>query len=171
MAKNGTAPTLDEHIAAALAAPDRPSSVFADLIAEVDGAVDQADRTAREARARSVDPAIVDADAHGRATDAEFVAQRLHNALAALQELHCEAVAREQATAWQADADAVEANRDKLAAEMAEKYPAATAWVVDFLQRMNACDHEVSRINASAPSFEHRRLLGVELMRRLGAGR
>jgi hypothetical protein len=56
--------------------------------------------------------------------------------------------------------------RDKLAAEMAEKYPAATAWIVDFLQRMAACDREVSRINGSAPSFEHRRLLGVELTAR-----
>jgi hypothetical protein len=166
MAKNGTAPTPDERIAAALAAPDQPSSVFADLIAEVDGAVDDADRTASEARARSVDPAIIDADAHGRAKDAEFVAQRLHNAVAALHELHCDAVAREQATAWRGDADAVEAIRDKLAAEMAEKYPAATAWIVDFLQRKEACDQEVSRINASAPSFEHRRLRGVELTAR-----
>jgi hypothetical protein len=143
MAKNGTAPTLDERIAAALAAPDLLSSVFADLIAEVDGAVDDADRTASEARARSVDPAIIDADAHGRAKDAEFVAHRLHNAMTAVQELHREVVAREQGTAWHADADAVEAIRDKLAAEMAEKYPAATAWIVDFLQRKDACDKQV----------------------------
>jgi hypothetical protein len=140
--------------------------VFADLVAEVGGAVDDADRTASEARARSVDPAIIDADAHGMAKDAEFVAQRLHNAMTALQELRCDAVAREQATAWQADADAVEAIRDKLAAEMAEKYPAATAWIVDFFQRMAACDQEVSRINGSAPPLEHRRPLGVELTAR-----
>jgi hypothetical protein len=166
MAKNGTAPTLDERIAAALAAPDQPLSVFADLIAELDDAVDHADRTAREARAYSVDPAIIDADAHGRAKDAEFVAQRLHNALAALQELQREAVAREQSVAWHADAEAVEAVRDKLAAEMAEKYPAATAWIIDFFQRMVACDQEVSRINGAAPPLEHRRLLGVELTAR-----
>jgi hypothetical protein len=166
MAKNGTAPTLDERIAAALAAPDQPLSVFADLIAELDDAVDHADRTAREARAYSVDPAIIDADAHGRAKDAEFVAQRLHNALAALQELQREAVAREQSVAWHADAEAVEAVRDKLAAEMAEKYPAATAWIIDFFQRMVGCDQEVSRINGAAPPLEHRRLLGVELTAR-----
>jgi hypothetical protein len=166
MAKNGTAPTLDERVAAALAAPDQPSAVFADLIAKVDGAVDDADRTASEARARSVDPAIIDADAHGRAKDAEFVAQRLHNALSALQELHCEAMGREQVAAWRADADAVEAVRDKLAAEMAEKYTAATVWIVEFFQRMAACDQEVSRINGSAPPLEHRRLLGVELAAR-----
>jgi hypothetical protein len=86
--------------------------------------------------------------------------------MTALQELHRDAVAREQSVAWQADADAVEAVRDKLAAEMAEKYPAATAWIVDFLQRKEACDQEISRINGSAPPLEHRRLLGVELTAR-----
>jgi hypothetical protein len=51
--KNGKPePTLDERVAHILRSEDHhPSSVLADLIAEVDDAIDEADQKSREARA------------------------------------------------------------------------------------------------------------------------
>jgi hypothetical protein len=71
--KNGkTEPTLDERIVALLKNPDgQPSSVFADILAEIDTAIDAADQEGRVMRARSIDPAILDPAARGAAEDSE----------------------------------------------------------------------------------------------------
>jgi hypothetical protein len=83
-----------------------------------------------------------------------------------MQERHSAAVTREQLAAWHADADRVEAVRDQLANELSTRYRAITAELVDLFTRIAACDREVGRINGSAPGFDRRRLLGVELTAR-----
>ena len=60
----------------------------------------------------------------------------------------------------------VEAERNALAAEMREDYPAAVTRLADLFRRMAECDRECSRINGAAPDGEHRRLLKVELTAR-----
>jgi hypothetical protein len=158
--------SLDERVAAAMAAPDSPPSIFADLIAEVDVVAKHSDQQSREARALSVDSTVVDPAARSRAVDAELIAERHRNAITALQERHSAAVTREQLAAWHADADRVQAVRDQLSAELADRYPAITAELVDLFSRIAASDREIARINASAPGYDQRRLLSVELTAR-----
>jgi hypothetical protein len=109
-----------------------------------------------------VDPAVIDPDVRGRAQDSEFAAQRLHNAVVKLRELQMAAVAREEATAWHADADKVQAVRDQLAAEFAVRYPAVVRELVGLFTSITACDREIDRIHSSAPDTENRRLRKVE---------
>jgi hypothetical protein len=166
MAKNTTAKPeldLDVRISGLLSAPDaHASSVFMDMIAEVEAAILDTDAIIRDCRAREVDPAVVDPGARGRADDSEVVAHRLHNALVKLRELRMAAVAREEATAWRADADKVQAVRDQLAAEFALRYPAIVSELVGLFTSITACDREIDRIHNSAPDIENRRLRKVE---------
>jgi hypothetical protein len=74
--------------------------------------------------------------------------------------------AAEYAARWEPDFKRVEAQRDALAAEMRDAYPAAVAQLADIFQRAAECDRECSRINGSAPDGERRRLRGVELAAR-----
>jgi hypothetical protein len=69
------------------------------------------------------------------------------------------------ATYREPDFRQVEAKRDELAEEYAATYPKFVAQVVDLFSRAEAVDREVSRINGSAPSGEHR-LRQVELVAR-----
>ena len=70
------------------------------------------------------------------------------------------------ATYREPDFRQVEAKRDELAQEYAATYPRLAAQFVDLFERIEAVDKEVSRINGSAPSGEHRRLRQVELVAR-----
>jgi uncharacterized protein (DUF2336 family) len=66
-------------------------------------------QTAREARARSVDPLVRDAIAErGKAEDAEFVATRLRNAATPLREKYQRAVTRDEQAAWEREAGDLE---------------------------------------------------------------
>jgi hypothetical protein len=138
------------------------SSVFTDMIAEVEAAILDADATSRECRERLVDPAVIDPDARGRAEDSESAAQRLRNAAFKLKELQMAAIAREEAAAWRADADKVQAVRDQLAAEFALRYPAIVSELVGLFTSITACDREIDRIHSSPPDTENRRLRKVE---------
>jgi hypothetical protein len=166
--KNGKEPpSLDQRVAAVLTNDEHhPSSVLADLIAEVDDAIDAADQTGREARAAAADPKVIDGGALGRAFDAEHIAHRLRNGMAALQQLHHEAEARERLKLWHQFADEVEDRAVKLADEMLERYPALTSWLTDFLQRKSIVDKEIEHVNATAPGYEGRRLRSIELVAR-----
>jgi hypothetical protein len=158
---------IDERVAAVLASDEhRPSTLFSDLISEVDDAIDAADQTSREAREAAANPKIIDHGARGRAEDAEHLAHRLRNGLQALQQLHNEALARERAKAWHAEADTVEAKRDEIAAEFRKRYPAIASWLPDILTRMAAVDREVEHVNTTAPGQESRRLVSTELCAR-----
>jgi hypothetical protein len=156
-------PTLDERIATALATPERFTS-FQKLIAEVAEALDHADQTGCEARARALNPKLINAAAaRVEAEDAEFVAARLRNGLAALKELQRAAEDRALVEAWERDAERVRAQRDKLATELAEFYQAAVARLVALFNDIEKCDREVLRVNRDAPPGTSRRLVGVEL--------
>jgi hypothetical protein len=72
------------------------------------------------------------------------------------------AVAREEAAAWRADADKVQAVRDQLAAEFALRYPAIVNELVALFTNIVACDQEIDRLNNRAPDTENRRLRKVE---------
>jgi hypothetical protein len=73
------------------------------------------------------------------------------------------AQAREEAAAWRADADRVQAERDALVTRFTRDYPIAVAGLVDLFAAVTACDREVDRINRTAPALENsHRLRRVE---------
>jgi hypothetical protein len=97
---------------------------------------------------------------------AEFDRDRLHTLLPRLQERLQQIQAAEYAARWEADFEQVEARCNELVQEYAATYPRLVAQLVDLFERIEAADKEVSRINGSAPSCEHRRLRQVELVAR-----
>jgi hypothetical protein len=155
--------SLDDRIAADLAEPPAASVLLA-LIVETTAAIDDADAAGRIARAQSVDPKCADGiAARGRAEDTEFRAARWRNGLAALQALHADVQAREEAAAWRADADRVQRLRDELVTRFVRDYPVAVAGLVDLFAAVVAIDKEIDRINRMAPALENsHRLRKVE---------
>jgi hypothetical protein len=159
--------TLEERIATALSS-DTASDVVAILIAEVETAIVAADKAAEMERVKALDPLASPDAAKARASmeDAAFVRDRLRTILPRLQQRLNELRAAEHVARWEPDFRQVEAKRDELAQEYAATYPRLAAQFVDLFSRAEAVDREVSRINGSAPSGEHRRLRQVELVAR-----
>ena len=89
---------------------------------------------------------------------AAFARDRLKALLPRLQQRHQQMVAQERAVRWNATADQVQVQRDALANEFAETYPALVNGLVDLFERLRAMDEEVFRVNVAAPNAENRRL-------------
>jgi hypothetical protein len=159
--------TLEERIAAALTDSIASSDLLA-LISEAGEAIAAADATAERERVRALDPIASPDPVKARAAmeDAAFTRDRLRTALPRLHARLKVMEAAEYLARWEPDFKRVEAQRDALAAEMREVYPAAVAQLADIFQRAAECDRECSRINGSAPDNENRRLLKVELTAR-----
>jgi hypothetical protein len=159
--------TLEERIAAALT-NNITSSDLASLIAETEESISLADTTAEAERVKALDPIASPDPVKARAAmeNAAFTRERLRTVLPRLQRRIKQVEAAEYAAKWEPDFKRVEAQRDALAAEMREAYPAAVAQLADIFQRAADCDRECSRINGSAPDGEHRRLRRVELAAR-----
>jgi hypothetical protein len=156
---------LEQRIATVLSS-DTASNVVETLISEVETAAAVADKAAEQARKRALDPTVIDATTRREAEDAAFTRDRLRAALPRLQERLQQVQAAEYAARWETDFEQVEGRRNELAQEYAAKYPRLVAHLVDLFERIEGIDKEVSRINGSAPSCEHRRLRQVELVAR-----
>jgi hypothetical protein len=135
MSKSKT--TLSERIAAALV-DDTQSSALAALIAETEAAARDAVTAADEARARALDPTVVDPAARSAMEDAEHISRRLQVALPQLRERRSELATREYLTRWRTDYEALKAERDALASDLAELYPTFEARIADLLPRIAA---------------------------------
>jgi hypothetical protein len=159
---------LEQEIVAALADANISSNDLSSLIERTEAAIAQADAAAIAERTKALDPVLSpDAKAAREAmAAAEFNRDRLHTLLPRLQERLQQIQAAEYAARWEADFEQVEARRNELVQEYAATYPRLVAQLVDLFERIEAVDKEASRINGSAPSCEHRRLLGVELSAR-----
>jgi hypothetical protein len=159
---------LEQRIATAFAATDITSDDIAGLVTEVDGAILAADKAAEAEREKALDPiASPDATkARDAMQSAEFARDRLRTVLPRLQARYEEATAAEHQVRWQADYEAVKAQRDALAKEYAELYPQLTARLCGLFHRGEALDQQCSRVNSEAPASDRRRLLGVELTAR-----
>jgi hypothetical protein len=159
---------LEHRIADALKADDIKSSDLAALIVETEIAAAAADKTAEEEREKALDPLASPNAAKARAAmeDAAFASDRLHTVLPRLQARLADVQAAEYAARWEPDFEQVQARRDELAQEYATTYPRLLAQLVDLFSRAETVDKEISHINGSAPTGEHRRLLGVELTAR-----
>jgi hypothetical protein len=149
-----TEPSIEERIAAALAADDATSSDLGILITEVEAAAIAADETATKAHQDALDPTkIVDAVKVGAAVaTATLTHDRLQAALPRLREKHKEAAAIEYTTAWLADYDRAKAMRDELAAEIEQRYPVLAAELIALVTRIAPVDAEIVRVNQARPN-------------------
>jgi hypothetical protein len=126
-----------------------------ELVVEVTAAIETLDEEGQIAREDSVNPARLDGDVLlTKAVDNAFKVQRYRNGLAGLQGLYNEVVANEQAAAWRAEADKVQAVRDQLSADVALRYPALVDEMVGLLTRMVDCDRRIDCLHAAAPESE-----------------
>jgi hypothetical protein len=149
--------TLAERIAAALS-DETTSPNLAELINEVEAAAASADEKIAEARARALDPTVIDADARTALADAEFNRDRMQAALPQLHTRHQHAVARERAAAWDGEYTEVVTRYNALADEWREAYPPILDKLVDLCARAKALTLEIGRINRTSPPGERRRM-------------
>jgi hypothetical protein len=149
--------SLEQRVAAALADPELGSEPLVQLIAEVETASREADAVAAKARADALDPTVaVDvAQASAKVTAAELTRDRMNAALPKLQELLKDSRAQEALRVWRADFERVKAERDRMVAELRERYPMLVDELVGLMHRIAAVDKEVNRINGSGPSYLH----------------
>ena len=160
--------SLDERIAAAFGDGAKSEDIAA-LIKEAKAASLLCTDTAERARKRALDPVLsVDdvADARRQMEDAAFRCDRLQAAVTRLRERLEQVKAHKEDQQRQVVYERVKAERDKLAAELAEIYPDFVQKLDELLPRIVANDREVEYINRQALPSGAERLLVAELIAR-----
>ena len=168
MPGSGESDNLDERIAAAFNNGVNSTDVET-LIKAAEAASVSANERAERARARALDPALssnVVIEARRQMEDAAFRRERLQTAVTRLRERLEQVKAQEEDQQRQLVYERVKAERDKLAAELAEIYPAFANKLADLLPRIAANDREIEYINGHALPSGAGRLLVAELVAR-----
>jgi hypothetical protein len=125
--------------------------------------------TAERSRKYALDPVLSVndvADARRQMEDAAFRCHRLQAAVTRLRERLEQLKAQEEDQRRQLVYDRVKAERDKLAAELAEIYPPFAHKLAELLPWIAANDREIEYINAHARPSGAERLLVAELVAR-----
>jgi hypothetical protein len=128
-----------------------------------------ANERAERARTRALDPALssnVVIEARRQMEDAAFQRDRLQVAVTKLRERLVSVKADEEDARRLRAYDEVAAERDRLADELREFYPATAARLAELLARIVANDQVVEQINAHRLPRNHDRLLCAELAAR-----
>jgi hypothetical protein len=154
--------TLDEKIAKALIAE-------ASAVAFLDGLIDDAEKamvTTKEAaavaRARAVDPRVVDSSALAIAIENESLQKRYANAREQLiKKRNAIELAAAHAT-WTKEADQVETTRNEVAEEFASTYASILSTFLALAERVRATDQAVNNVNATALNG-NRRVEGLDV--------
>ena len=120
-----------------------------------------AEQLVNDTRSQALDPTNLDPDTRTALDAAIWRQDKLQGAVSALRQRHQQILAQEQRAQWNVAADAIEARRDELTEEFAERYPDLIASLIELFQRVRAMDAEVDKINGEAPDSEGRRLLKV----------
>jgi hypothetical protein len=162
--------TLEQQIVKALTADDPPPTLeqLLTLVGEVESAIIEADNEASLAQEQFLDPiATPDANA-GRAKMemTQFTSARLRTLLPRLESRAREVEAEENRKAWQVRFDALERERDQLAAELGELYPKVESQLVSVFARCANLDARLSALHQSRPSGCKGTLLSAELVAR-----
>jgi hypothetical protein len=166
-AMSAAATNLDDRIAAAFADSAKSDNVET-LIGEVEAAAIAVGEMADRARSRALDPALSAPDvaaARREMEDAAFRRDRLQVAVTKLGVRLGELRAQEEDDRRRATYEKVKAKRDRLAAELANVYPAIERQLVDLFTRLDANDKEVNYLNTRLPTNTER-LLVAELVAR-----
>ena len=95
--------------------------------------------------------------------DATFAANRLRTLLSKLQARYQQLQYQDEVTAWHADADVRECERDALSKELWEVVPEAWAKVANLFVRIIAHDEALSELHQARPAGVTRHLLSAEL--------
>src|SRR5437016_192833 len=144
--------TLEERIAAAFGKTD--SGDVAILIAEAETAAVICGEAAEQARSQALNPALCAADvaaARHQMEDAAFKRDRMHEAVRRLGERLVEVKRQEEAARRRGAYDAALVERDNLAAELSEIYPAYADKLADLAGRIAANDAVIERVNQRRP--------------------
>lgn len=160
--------SLDERIAAAFSAGTKSDDVI-DLIGEAEAAAVSAGEGAQRARERALDPALSSGDvaaARRAMEDCAFKRERMQVAVIKLGERLRELKAQEEDRRRRLAYEKAKAERDKLAAELKDLYPAAAASLADLAARIEANDSEIENSNTRARPSGAEWLAGAEIMAR-----
>jgi hypothetical protein len=144
---------LDARIVAALEAGARSGDVAA-LVIEVEAAAVTAQEVAEGARAVALDPLTPPAAeraARERMADCAFRFDRLMVARSRLDARRRELEALEEDARRSAAYDRAVAERDRIAGELAEFYPACVERLSKLFSALAASNHETSFVNAHLP--------------------
>ena len=154
--------TIEQKIASALSNDTIASADLANLIAETEAAITEADAAAEEARSNGLDPLLSpNADQARSAMDAAtFARDRLRTVLPRLQARHREAIAAENYARWLPSYEAVKAKQSALADELERVYRPFQETIVPLLQQIEEADSEAHRVNRSKPLAENGRPYG-----------
>jgi hypothetical protein len=146
--------SLDARVASAFGDDVSLDEVVA-LIVEVEDAAHAVSEAAERALERALDPALPAneiAEQRRAMDDAAFSRNYLSAVLPRLQQRLDELRAAEEDARCRAAYERVEAERDALAAELAELYPAFADKLADLLPRIDDNDREVAYVNNRLPS-------------------
>ena len=160
--------SLDERIVAAFSAGTKSDDVT-DLIGEAEAAAVAAGDAAQRARERALDPALSSGDvatARRAMEDGAFRRERMQVAVTKLGERLRELKAQEEDQRRWVAYEKAKAERDRLAAELKEVYPAFAARVADLAGRIEANDREINESNTRARPRGAEWLAGAEMVAR-----
>jgi hypothetical protein len=158
---------LDDEIRRAFGDGVSSDAIVA-LIAAVERAARAANQQAEVARESALDPARSRdgvREARRQADDAEFERDRLQAALEKLRARLVVVKADEQNAQRLRTYEAAETERDQLAQQLRECYPAASEKLAELLAAISANDATIERVNNALPR-ERGRLLSAELVAR-----
>ena len=168
MTAKNSKPSLDDRIAAAFSAGAKSDDVV-ELIGEAEAAAVSAGEAAQSARAQALDPALSAervAAARREMEDAAFRRDRMQTAVTKLGERLSELRAQEEDQRRWLAYEKARAERDQLAAELREVYPAFAARVADLAARVDANDREIEKCNTRARPSGAAWLAGAEMVAR-----
>lgn len=159
--------TLDKRIAEALASKDTARDTFAQLYRKSFDAITAAKATIESETTRAEDIANANPDASfDLIKKAELQIKRLSKAIPRLRD-RVEVIDRRNYLAqWHTLADQLELERDSLASELREIYPAIITQLSDLFGRIDANTAGINSLHSQAPDSEPRRLIDAELAAR-----
>jgi len=155
---------LEKQVVAALADDTLSAASLGELVATLEVAITEAERTATGAYTAFLDPIMTPSATEGRAAceRTRFAADRLKTLLPKLQAKYRAVEAGEDRQEWQIDFTALAEERNSLAKELKSTYPAAVAALVNLFARVADLDHRIGQLHGSRPSGAKRFLLGAE---------
>jgi uncharacterized protein YicC (UPF0701 family) len=160
--------SLDEQIACALR-ETADSKLLPGLIKQAEEASAALEAEAQDLRAVALDPILSPPEvvsARREFSDAEFNRDRMQEAVVRLKERLQEMKTREQQQRLNAKYEQVMAERDKLAEELEQVYPAACEQLAGLIERLAENDRWVEHINTSQLPVGAARLRSAELVAR-----
>jgi hypothetical protein len=159
---------LDDRVAVAFRDAVKSSDVSA-LIVETEAAACAAGKASERARERAFDPALTAnavAEARRQMEDAAFRRERLQTAVSRLKDRLKEVKAKEEDQRRWATYQKLEAERNKLAAELKAIYPSIEAQLGELITKIEANDREIDYVNSQVLPTGAERLRNAELVAR-----